>query len=208
MVTMAMGRRNVEHQQELWIATSEVVRAARHVFYGRLNELLAEAGFDAFVEELCQPYYADGEGRPGIPPGVYFRMLFIGYFEEIGSQRGIAWRCGDSFSLREFLGYGLTEPTPDHSSLTRVRDRLPPAVYEQVFPFMLSIAEKKKLLKGKITGTDSTMLEADAAMKTIVRKDTGEDWTAYLKRLMQEKGLVEEGKEPTDDELRRFDRQR
>ena len=205
---MAMGRRKREAQQEFWIARDDVVRAARHAFYSELNGLLAEAGFDAFVEELCEPYYAADLGRHGIPPGVYFRMLFVGYFEDIGSQRGIAWRCGDSLSLREFLGYDLTKPTPDHSSLSRVRDRLPPAVYEQVFPFLLAIAEKKKLLKGKIVGTDSTTLEADAAMKSIVRKDTGEDWKAYLKRLMREEGLVEEGTEPTDDELRRFDRGR
>lgn len=205
---MALGRRKKERQPELWVASQDMARAPRHVFYGRLNRLLAEAGFDAFIESLCEPYYASGRGRPGIPPGVYFRMLFIGYFEGIDSQRGIAWRCGDSLSLREFLGISLTEQTPDHSSLSRVRDRLPLEVHEQAFAFLLSIAETKKLLKGTVVAVDSTMLEADAAMKSIVRKDTGEDWKAYLKRLMHEEGLIEKDDEPTDDELRRFDRQR
>ena len=205
---MALGRRKTERQQELWVATCDVARAPRHVFYGRLNQLLGEAGFDAFVESLCEPYYADGQGRPGTPPGVYFRMLFIGYFEGIDSQRGIAWRCGDSLSLREFLGIPLTKPTPDHSSLSRVRDRLPLAVHEQAFAFLLSIAETKKLLKGNVAAVDSTMLEADAAMKSIVRKDTGEDWKTYLKRLMREEGLIEKDEDPTDNEQRWFDRQR
>src|SRR6478672_10218761 len=205
---MALGRRKKERQEELWVASRDVARAPRHVFYGRLNQLLGEAGFDPFVESLCEPYYASGQGRPGIPPGVYFRMLFIGYFEGIDSQRGIAWRCGDSLSLREFLGIPLTEPTPDHSSLSRVRDRLPLAVHEQAFAFLLSIAETKKLLKGNAAAVDSTMLEADAAMKSIVRRDTGEDWKAYLKRLMREEGLIEEDDDPTNDELRRFDRHR
>ena len=205
---MAMGRRKREAQQEFWIARDVVVRAARHAFYSELNGLLAEAGFDAFVEELCEPYYATDLGRHGIPPGVYFRMLFVGYFEDIGSQRDIAWRCGDSFWLREFLGYDLTKPTP--RPLVAV-PRPRPAASRRVragLPILLAIAEKKKLLKGKIVGTDSTTLEADAAMKSIVRKDTGEDWKAYPKPLMREEGLVEEGTEPTDDELRRFDRGR
>lgn len=205
---MSMGRRKRERQQELWLATSDIARAPRHVFYDRLGSLLSEAGFDEFIEAICKPHYAEGRGRDGIPPGVYFRMLFLGYFEGLGSQRAIAWRCDDSLSLKAFLGYGLDEPTPDHSSLTRVRDRLPAAVHERAFAFMISIAERKKLLKGKVAAVDSTMLEADAAMKTIVRKDTGEDWKDYLKRLMQEQGLIEEGDEPTSEELQRFDRNR
>jgi transposase len=205
---MSMGRRKRERQQELWLATSEVARAPRHVFYDRLGSLLSESGFDDFIEGLCESYYAEEIGRPGIPPGVYFRMLFLGYFEGLDSQRAIAWRCEDSLSLRAFLGYAHTDETPDHSSLTRVRDRLPLAVHEQAFAFMISIAEKKKLLKGKVAAVDSTMLEADAAMKTIVRKDTGEDWKKYLKRLMQEQGLIQEGDEPSNEELQRFDRNR
>jgi transposase len=167
--------------------------------------LFAEMGFDRTVEELCQPYYHRHLGRPSIPPGVYFRMLLVGYFEGIGSQRGIAWRCADSLSLRDFLGIPLTEETPDHSSLTRVRDRLPLEVHTAVFQGVLKLAAEKKLIQGKTVAVDSTTLEANAAMKSIVRRDTGEDWKEYLRRLLQEQEGVEN---PTDEELRRFDRKR
>jgi transposase len=167
--------------------------------------MLAETEFDLMVEKLCRPYYEDGIGRPGIPPGVYFRMLLVGYFEGIGSQRGIAWRCGDSLSLREFLGIPLLETTPDHSSLTRGRDRLPLEVHTAVFQWVLGVAAEKGLLRGKTVAVDSTTLEANAAMKTIVRRDTGEDWKEYLRRLLAEQEGVEN---PTDEDLRRFDRKR
>ncbi|MHB1038145.1 MAG: transposase, partial [Pirellulales bacterium] len=173
--------------------------------YRKLSEILAEAGFDRWVEQECRSYYHNHLGRPSIPPGVYFRMLLVGYFEGIGSQRGIAWRCGDSLSLRAFLGVPLVEETPDHSSLTRVRDRLPLEVHASVFQWVLKVAAEKGLLRGKTVAVDATTLEANAAMKTIVRRDTGEDWNDYLRRLMQE----QEGAEnPTDEELRRFDRKR
>ena len=201
---MALGRRKRERQAELWVPTADIPAAAGHPFYERLNRLLAEAGFDEFVEELCRPYYAERLGRPGIPPGVYFRMLLVGYFEGLDSQRGIAWRCADSNSLKSFLGYGLTESTPNHSSLTKVRQRLPESVHEQVFAFVLSIAETKKLLKGQTVGVDATLLEANAAMKSIVRKDTGEDYKQYLRRLAQEAGI----EDPSDEDLRKFDRKR
>jgi transposase len=201
---MALGRRRRE-QQEMWIATGDLPKSPGHTFYRKLNQLFAEIDFDAKVESLCSAYYSEGKGRPSIPPGVYFRMLLIGFFEGIGSQRGIAWRSSDSLSLREFLGIPLTESTPDHSSLTRVRDRLPLEVHQEVFLMVLQLAGLKKLLKGTTVGVDATTLEANAAMKSIVRKDTGEDWKEYLKRLIGE----EEGKDdPTDDELRRFDKRR
>ncbi|MGE0609849.1 MAG: transposase [Pirellulales bacterium] len=203
---MALGKRKRE-QQELWVATTDLPRSPGHPFYGKLNELLAEAGFDAWIEKLCQPHYAE-EGRPGIPPGVYFRMILVGYFEGIGSQRGIAWRCSDSRSLAEFLGLPATDETPDHSSMTRVHKRLPLEIHEQMFQFVLKIADEKGLLKGRTVVVDSTMLEANAAMKSIVRKDTGQEWKDYLRRLMQEQGLIEKDHEPTDEELRRFDQQR
>ena len=149
-----------------------------------------------------------GKGRPSVPPGVYFRMLLVGYFEGIDSQRGIAWRCSDSLSLREFLGIPLDEDSPDHSSLSYIRKRLPLEVHQQVFVWVLAVAQEKKLLKGKTVAVDSTTLEANAAMKSIVRRDTGEDWNEYLTRLMQEEGLVAEGEKPTDEELRRFDKTR
>ena len=201
---MSMGRRPNEHQADLWVPTSDLPHSPGHVFYDKLNQLLDQVSFDRYVENLCQPYYADGIGRESIPPGTYFRMLFIGYFEGIASQRGIAWRCSDSLSLRDFLGVPLHEATPDHSSLTKIRDRLPLAVHEHVFTFVLKVAQEKKLLRGKTVAVDATTLEANAAMRSIVRKDTGEDWREYLKRLMAEEGIDN----PTDEEIRRFDKKR
>jgi transposase len=201
---MALGKRSDE-QQEMWVATTSLPRSQGHVFYRKLNQLLAEAGFDCTIENICRPYYHNNLGRPSIPPGVYFRMLLVGYFEGIGSQRGIAWRCSDSLSLRHFLGIPLTEETPDHSSLTRVRDRLPLEVHTAVFQLVLQLVVDKGLLKGKTVAVDSTTLEANAAMKSIVRRDTGEDWNEYLRRLLKEQQGVEN---PTDEDLRRFDRQR
>lgn len=200
---MALGRRGGERQEEFWVATSAVARGPGHPFYDRLNALLAEAGFDRWVEERCRVFYA-AQGRPGIPPGVYFRMLLIGYFEGLESQRGIAWRCADSSSLKSFLGFGLTEATPDHSSLTNIRQRLPLEVHEEVFAFVLGIAQLKKLLKGQSIGVDATLLEANAALKSIVRKDTGEDYKQYLRRLAQEAGI----EDPSDDDLKKFDQKR
>jgi len=200
---MALGRRDDEQQKDLWVPTVDLPRTPGHPFYEKLNELLAEAGFDRWVEERCRPHYAE-RGRPGIPPGVYFRMLLIGYFEGLDSQRGIAWRCADSNSLKTFLGYQLTDATPDHSSLTNIRQRLPLEVHEEVFAFVLGIAQLKKLLKGKLVGVDATLLEANAALKSIVRKETGEDYRQYLRRLAQEAGL----EDPSDDDLKKFDQKR
>ncbi|MCJ7620445.1 MAG: transposase, partial [Anaerolineae bacterium] len=200
---MALGRRPSE-QQELWIATTDLPRSAGHPFYEQLNRLLADADFDHVVETLCAPHYAQVMGRPSIPPGVYFRMLVVGYFEGIDSQRGIAWRVSDSLSLRAFLGIPVTESTPDHSSLTRTRKRLPIEVHEAVFVKVLQIAQQHELLKGKTVGVDATTLEANAAMKSIVRKDTGEDWQAYLTRLAKEAGI----EDPTSADLKAFDRKR
>ncbi len=128
---MALGRRKRE-QQDLWVATCDLPKSPGHPFYSKLNRLLDDAGFDAFVENVCQPSYANGRGRPSIPPGVYFRMLFIGFFEGLDSQRAIAWRCSDSRSLQSFLGYDITQSTPDHSTLTVIRQRLPLEVHEAV----------------------------------------------------------------------------
>ena len=129
---MAIGRRKREEQGG-WVSTADLPKSPGHVFYRKLNQLLDEAQFDRSVEELSRPYYCEGVGRRSIPPGVYFRMLLVGYFEGITSQRGIAWRCSDSLSLREFLGLAPTDESPDHSSLTRVRDRLPDEVHAAVF---------------------------------------------------------------------------
>lgn len=201
---MALGKRRDE-QQEMWVATTNLPKSEGHAFYGKLNRLLAEADFDRTIETICASHYHNQLGRPSIPPGIYFRMLLVGYFEGIGSQRGIAWRCADSLSLRAFLGVPLTEDTPDHSSLTRVRDRLPLEIHSAVFQLVLQLLRDKGLLKGKTVAVDSTNLEANAAMKSIVRRDTGEDWNDYLRRLLKEEQGIENA---TDEELRRFDRQR
>ena len=206
---MAMGKR-LSRQESLFIATDRLAQAPGHPFYQRLNALLAEAGFDRWVEGRCREYYEQDEprGRKSIPPGVYFRMLLVGYFENLDSQRGIAWRCADSLALRQFLGIPLDQGTPDHSTLTNTRRRLPAEVFAEVFQFVLRIADEKKLLSGQAVGVDSTTLEANAAMKSIVRTDTKEDWKQYVTRLMREEGVLEAGQEPTDEEVRRFDQKR
>jgi len=199
---MAIGRRTPK-QDELFIPAAKVAAGPGHPFYTKLNAVLDEAGFDEFVEKLCEPYYKEG-GRPGIPPGVYFRMLFIGYFEGLDSQRGIAWRCADSLGLRTFLGFRLTEETPVHASMTMIRQRLPESVFDQVFVFVLSLLEEKGLLRGKTVAVDATTLEANAAMKSIVRKDTGQNWKEYLQGLAKAEGI----ENPTEEDLRRLDRGR
>jgi transposase len=206
---MAMGKRK-RRQDALFLASEDLARSPGHPFYRKLNELLAEAGFDRWIERRCERYYETEEkrGQRSIPPGVYFRMLLIGYFEGIDSQRGIAWRCSDSRSLAEFLGYGPAEATPDHSTLTNTRKRLPPEVFDEVFQFVLNIAAARKLIDGKTVGVDSTTLEANAAMKSIVRRDTGEDWKQYVTRLMREEGVIDQEHEPTDEEIRRYDKGR
>ena len=200
---MALGRRG-EKQREMWVAAPELPRSPGHRFYEKLNGLLAEAEFDRRIEELCAPFYDEEAGRPGIAPGVYFRMLLIGYFEGLSAQRAIAWKCSDSLSVREFLGLQVSEAAPDHSSLTRIRKRLPLEVHAQAFTIMLEIARAKGVLKGKTIAVDSTTLEANAAMKSMVNRVSGEDWMAYLRRLAKAEGL----EDPTDEELRRFDRRR
>lgn len=200
---MALGKKHGPQQDELFIATAQIVTGPGHPFYTKLNAVLAEAEFDQFVEKLGAPYYKKG-GRPGIPPGVYFRMLLIGYFEGLDSQRGIAWRCADSLALRSFLGLGLTETTPVHASMTLIRRRLPESVFHQVFVFVLSLLEEKGLVRGKSVAIDATTLEANAAMKSIVRKDSGEDWKEYLTGLARAAGI----ENPTEEELRRLDRGR
>jgi len=200
---MAVGKRESSEQMR-WVATTELPKSPGHPFYQQLNALLKASDFDRFCERLCAPYYAETMGRPSIPPGVYFRMLLVGYFEGIDSQRGIAWRCSDSLALRAFLGMKATQRSPEHSSLTVIRKRLPVEVHEHVFAKVLSIAQAKGLLKGSTVAVDSTTLEANAAMKSIVRRDTGEDWNAYVGRLAKAAGL----ENPTAEELRKFDRKR
>lgn len=199
---MALGKRRDE-QVELFVPTANIVHGPGHPFYAKLNEVLRSGGFDVFAEELCAPFYKQG-GRPGIPPGVYFRMLLIGYFEGIESQRGIAWRCADSLALRNFLGIALTESTPVHASMSVIRQRLSADVFNQIFVFVLNLLREKGLVRGKTLGIDATTLEANAAMKSIVRKDGGEGWKDYLRKLAAAEGI----EDPTDDDLRRLDRKR
>jgi transposase len=201
---MALGRKKQDRQQQFWVEIDSLPDVPRHVFYDKLNELLDQGDFDRWIEQTCQPYYAEKAGRPGIPPGVYFRMLFIGYFEGIDSQRGIAWRCADSRSLASFLGFTLNERTPDHSSLSRIGVRIPLSVHEDVFVFVLKLADERGLLSNKTVAVDSTFLEANAAMKSIVRKDTGDDWKKYVRGLAEEAGVKIEN----DADLRKFDKTR
>ena len=174
---MSMRKRPESQQQEMWVPAHTLSEVPGHPFYTRLNELLSEHGFDAFVEALCAPYYAETLGRPSIAPGVYFRLLMIGYFEGLGSERGIAWRVADSISLRCFLGYPFTDSTPDHSSLSRIRGRLPVEVHQAVFDWVLKGLAAHDLVKGKTVAVDATTLEANAAMRSIVRRDTGQAYS-------------------------------
>ncbi|MDZ4686610.1 MAG: transposase [Planctomycetaceae bacterium] len=206
---MAMGKRKAQRQETLFLPAGELPKSPGHPFYQALNRLLAEANFDRWAEDRCRPFYVDSpRGQPSLPPGVYFRMLFVGYYEGIGSQRGIAWRCADSLSVRDFLGIAPDRNSPDHSTLSLTRTRLPPEVFQEIFEFVLRIAHAKQLLKGKTVGVDSTTLEADAAMKSIIRRDTGEDWQTYVTGLMRAEGVIAADEEPTDEDVRRFDKTR
>ena len=200
---MALGKRKTE-EQGAWLTSGELPKSPGHPFYDQLNRLLAQAGFDPLVETLCAPYYSEVMGAPSIPPGMYFRMLFVGYLEGIDSQRGIAWRCVDSLSLRSFLGLGPTEPSPDHSSLTRIRRRLPQEVFDAVFQKVLGMIHERGLLKGQTVAVDATLVEANAALKAIVRKDTGENYQEFLERLAKEAGI----EDPTPRDLQRMDKTR
>ncbi len=201
---MSLGREKSESQDEFWIATEKLARSPGSPFYGKLNGILREERFDGYVEDLCSAYYAEHRGRPGIPPGVYFRMLLVGYFERIPSDRAIAWRCSDSLSLRGFLGYSLSEETPDHSSLCRIRGRLPLEVHEEVFGWVLRVLARRGLIDGKTLGVDATTLEANAALRSLVRRDTGEGYEDYLRKLAKESGI----ENPTRSDMARLDRKR
>jgi transposase len=201
---MSMRKRATERQADLWIATSDLARSPGHPFYERLNRVLAESGFDRFVEERCARFYAEGQGRPSIPPGVYMRMLLVGFFEGLDSERGIAWRCADSMSLRSFLGYTMSESTPEHSSLSRIRTRLDVEVHQEVFTFVLKVLAAQGLLRGRAIGIDATTLEANAAMRSIVRRDDGSSYTEFLTSLAKSSGIAT----PTRSDLARIDRKR
>src|SRR6201997_192613 len=202
---MAMGtRKQRERQEDLWIAHTELAAAPGHPFYQRLNELLEAEGFDEFVEGRCAKFYAEKNGRPSLTPGIYFRALLIGYFEGIGAERGIAWRLADSLALRRFVGISLDEYTPDHSTISRTRRLIDLDTHREVFGWVLGVLADRGLLKGQRIAIDATTLEANAAMRSIVRRDTGESYAEFLKGLAQESGI----ETPTKEDLARLDRKR
>jgi transposase len=200
---MALGRQG-ERQADLMIGWAELPRSPGHAFYDRLQAVLVEAGFDRFAEGECAPYYASERGRPSLPPGRYFRMHLVGYFEGIDSERGLEWRCSDSLSLREFLRLGTTERVPDHSWLSKTRGRLPLEVHEAVFAWVLARLAEHGLIKGGRIGVDASTMEANAALRAIVRREDGEGYRAMLERLAKESGIAT----PTAEDLVRFDRKR
>src|ERR1700723_3005919 len=202
---MAMSKRSGgEKQEDIWIAHTELAVAPGHPFYKRLNELLEGAGFDELVEGLCARFYHARLGRPSLRPGIYFRALLIGYFEGIDSERGIAWRVADSLALRRFLGIGLDEQTPDHSTISRTRRLIDIDRHREVFAWVLGLLAERGLLKGQRMGIDATTLEANAAMRSIVRRDTGETYDEFLCGLAKASGI----NTPTREDLVRLDRKR
>jgi transposase len=200
---MAMGTREDE-QPPLWIATSDLPISPGHPFYTRLNAVLDAAGFDAFVEGECRRFYAAVMGRPGLAPGRYFRLLLVGYFEGLSSERGIAWRAADSLALRRFLHLGLEDATPDHSTISRTRRLIDVETHRAVFTWVQTQLVAHGLLRGQTLAVDATTLEANAAMRSIVRRDTGETYQAYLTQLAEASGITT----PTREALARFDRRR
>jgi len=204
MIIMAMGKRQTERQTELWIAATEMPSTPAHPFYRKLDEVLNDHGFDGFAEELCRKFYAERMGRPSLPPAVYFRTLLIGYFEGIDSERGIAWRLADSVSLKRFCGYALTDATPDHSTISRSRRLIDLETHEDVFTWVLKVLAKSDLLKGRTLGIDATTLEANAALRSIVRRDTGESYEEFLTRLAKASGI----ETPTREDLAKLDKSR
>lgn len=201
---MAMGKRKRQQQGSLWVPAAQLARGPGHPFYRRLNQLLDKHGFDGFVEGQCAAYYADSLGRPSLPPAVYFRLLLVGYFEGIDSERGIAWRLADSISLREFLGYTLEDPTPDHSTISRTRRLLSVETHQETFTWVLGVLAKSGLLRAKTLGIDATTLEANAALRSIVRRDTGETYGDFLEQLAKASGI----ETPTRADLAKLDRHR
>jgi transposase len=201
---MAMGKSRNQSQENLWVDTSSLRNTPGHPFYQKLNNILTKHGFDKFASERCAKYYAPVMGRPSIPPGAYFRMLLVGYFEGLDSERGIAWRVADSLGLRRFLGYALHESTPDHSSVSRTRRLMDIETHQEVFDWILTVLAKEGLLKGKTIGVDATTLEANAALRSIVRRDTGESYEEFLTGLAKASGI----ETPTRQDLAKLDRER
>ena len=191
-------------QEGLWTPTAALPVSASHPFYQRLNQILDEKKFDEYVEALCADFYAGEVGRPGLAPGIYFRLLMVGYFEGIDSERGIAWRASDSLSIRSFVRIALDESVPDHSTISRTRRLMDVETHQAVFQWVLQVLAEKQLLKGTTIGVDATTLEANAALRSIVRRDTGEKYEEFLSRLAKESGIDT----PTREQLAKLDRKR
>jgi transposase len=200
---MAMGKRR-DTQRPLFVVTADLPRTPAHPFYDRLNQLLDDHQFDPFVQGLCAKFYHDSLGRPGLAPGRYFRLLLLGYFEGIDSERGIAWRAADSLSLRAFLGYTLDEATPDHSTISRTRRLIDLETHAELFRWVLTVLAEHDLIRGKTIGIDATTLEANAAMRSIIRRDTKQTYEEFLTRLAQASGI----ETPTREDLARIDKGR
>jgi len=201
---MAMGRRKTGRQQALFIPAADLPRTAAHPFYAKLNEVLAGWKFDPFVEDLCARFYAEKLGRPSLAPGKYFRLLLVGYFEGIDSERGIAWRCADSLSLRSFVGYEIHEACADHSTISRTRRLIDIETHQAVFQWVLKVLADYDLIQGKTVGIDATTLEANAAMRSIVRKDTRQNYQEFLTDLAKASGIAT----PTREDLAKIDKDR
>jgi Transposase domain (DUF772). len=200
---MALGRQG-DWQGDLVVTWRALPRSPGHVFYDRLQPVLSEADFDAFGEATCKPYYAAKMGASSIPPGRYFRMHMVGYFEGIDSERRMEWRCADSLSLREFLRLRTTERVPDHSCVSKTRSRLPAEVQEAVFGWVLALIAERGLVKGERIGVDASTMEENAALRTIVRRDSGETHREMLKRMAASSGIGT----PSASDLVRLDRAR
>ena len=201
---MAIGKRKQARQETLWIPTGQIAAPQAHPFYQRLNEILTQKEFDKFVEKLCAKFYAPKMGRPGLIPGIYFRLLMIGYFEGLDSERGIAWRTADSLALRTFLGLEITDAPPEHSTISRTRRLIDLETHQAVFTWVLQRIVDAGLLKGTTVGIDATTLEANAALRSIVRRDTGDSYQEFLTKLAKESGI----ETPTREDLARLDRKR
>src|SRR5271156_504328 len=201
---MAMGKRKKHDQPILFIPTAKLPQSVAHPFYAKLNEVLSGWKFDEFVEGLCARFYEEKIGRPSLAPGKYFRLLLIGYFEGIDSERGIAWRCSDSLSLRSFVGYRLDELSTEHSTISRTRRLIDLETHQQVFQWVLKVLADYDLISGKTVGIDATTLEANAAMRSIVRKDTKQNYQAFLTDLAKASGIDT----PTREELAKLDKKR
>lgn len=205
---MAMGKRQRERQEALFVSHEDLPRSQGHPFYTTLNGVLDHCGFDAWIEETCQPFYAQVMGRPSLPPGVYFRCLLVGYFEGIDSERGIAWRCADSLSLRAFLGIALDRDTPEHSTISRTRRLIDLETHQRVFTWVLKVLAKADLISGQTIGIDATTLEANAALRSIVRNQgvagAGQSYQEFLTGLAKASGIDT----PTREDLARIDKDR